>query len=112
TASELPQSKSSRPRAGDEGHLLIASRVAAEGRPSVLTPTALAHLQRSAGNSSTSALLTEDQADEASPVKDVVGSGGGVPLDQPTRGFMEKGLGHDFGDVRVHTDAKATESAK
>src|SRR5947209_8468049 len=44
--------------------------------------------------------------------KDDVGSGGGMPLDRDTRGFMESRLGADFSDVRVHTDAKASESAR
>lgn len=36
----------------------------------------------------------------------------GQPLDAPTRAFMEPRFGADFADVRVHTDAKATESAR
>ncbi len=36
----------------------------------------------------------------------------GQPLDPATRGFMEPRFGHDFSQVRVHTDAKATESAR
>lgn len=36
----------------------------------------------------------------------------GQPLDAQTRAFMEPRFGHDFGNVRVHTDAKASESAK
>lgn len=36
----------------------------------------------------------------------------GQPLDGPTRAFMEPRFGHDFGRVRVHTDAKAAESAR
>ena len=35
----------------------------------------------------------------------------GRPLDPATRAFVEPRLGHDFGGVRVHTDAKAAESA-
>lgn len=35
----------------------------------------------------------------------------GQGLDQRTRGFMETHFGHDFGHVRVHTDARATQSA-
>src|SRR6266516_6868887 len=35
----------------------------------------------------------------------------GQPLDQATRTFMEPRFGHDFSKVRVHTDARATESA-
>ena len=35
----------------------------------------------------------------------------GQPLDAPTRAFMEPRFGHDFSGVRVHTDARAAESA-
>ncbi len=35
----------------------------------------------------------------------------GLPLDTRTAGFMASRLGHDFSRVRVHTDAKAAESA-
>src|SRR5436309_15492990 len=79
------------------------------GRTDVLTPSAVMHLQKTAGNASVSAALEEQ---EPSLVKDVVGSGGGTALDRETRGFMESRLGADFSDVRVHTDAKASESAR
>jgi len=36
----------------------------------------------------------------------------GQPLDVNTRAFMEPRFGHDFSSVRVHTDAKAAESAR
>lgn len=36
----------------------------------------------------------------------------GQPLDPTTRTFMEARLGHDFGQVRVHNDAQAGESAR
>jgi hypothetical protein len=36
----------------------------------------------------------------------------GQPLDASTRAFMEPRFGHDFGGIRVHHDAAATESAK
>lgn len=35
----------------------------------------------------------------------------GQPLDATTRSFMETHFGHDFSRVRVHTDARAAESA-
>ncbi len=38
-------------------------------------------------------------------------AGGGRPLDPATRGFFESRLNHDFGDVRVHTDASAARAA-
>jgi hypothetical protein len=44
-------------------------------------------------------------------VSDVLRSPG-HPLDSATRAFMEPRFGHDFSGVRVHTDAKAAESAK
>lgn len=37
--------------------------------------------------------------------------GGGQPLDPTTRAFMEPRFGHDFSQVRVHTDQTATEIA-
>jgi len=79
------------------------------GRTDVLTPSAVMHLQKTAGNASVTAALEEQ---EPSLVKDVVGSGGGSPLNRDTRGFMESRLGADFSDVRVHTDGKASESAR
>jgi hypothetical protein len=36
----------------------------------------------------------------------------GQPLDIGTRAFMEPRFGYDFSQVRVHTDVKATESAR
>src|SRR5215217_3565270 len=36
----------------------------------------------------------------------------GQPLDAATRAFMEPRFGHDFSRVRVHTDARAAESAR
>jgi hypothetical protein len=40
-------------------------------------------------------------------VLDVVGQGGGRPLDPEVRSDMESRLGHDFGDVRVHAEVGA-----
>jgi hypothetical protein len=48
----------------------------------------------------------------APPVVHDVLSQTGQPLDPPTRAFMESRFGHDFSRVRVHTDAKAAESAR
>lgn len=36
----------------------------------------------------------------------------GQPLDAGTRAFMEARFGHDFGQVRVHADARAARSAR
>lgn len=82
-------------------------RAAAAGRSDVLGPRGLLGLQRAAGNGGVASMVEE----ERSPVHDVVGSGG-RPLEPPVREDMEARLGHDFGDVRVHDDAAAHESAQ
>ena len=110
-------------------------RRVAPGEPSEATPTAalppgrapraihgeasLLHLQRTAGNASVVQMLADESAEDAadapeqaSPVHDVVGRGGGAPLDESTRDSMESRFGHDFGDVRVHTDRQASDSAE
>ncbi|MGA5822916.1 DUF4157 domain-containing protein [Kitasatospora sp. NPDC094028] len=82
-------------------------RAAAGGRASALGAGGLLGLQRAVGNAAVGAALEE----ESSPVHDVVASGGNS-LDADVRSDMETRLGHDFGDVRVHTDAAAHDSAK
>jgi Domain of unknown function (DUF4157) len=44
-------------------------------------------------------------------VADVLSTGAGQALDVDTKGFMESRMGQDFSQVRVHTDARAAESA-
>ncbi|ONI89113.1 hypothetical protein ALI22I_16500 [Saccharothrix sp. ALI-22-I] len=95
-------------RAEREDHDLMG-RAAAAGRPDVLGAAGMLDLQRAVGNAGASTLV-EDQAAE-SPVHDVVRSGGS-PLDTGVREDMETRFGQDFGDVRVHTDGAAHESAK
>lgn len=92
-------------------HLLKA---AAAGRTDVVGAAGMGVLQRLAGNSAVGSMLRRAEEDEAparSSVHDVVGSGGGEPLDGGTRADMEARLGADFGDVRVHTGSAAHESA-
>jgi hypothetical protein len=96
--------KSARIEVEDPG---LAYRAAAAGRTDVLGPAGLLGLQRAVGNAGVAGLMEE----ERSPVLDVVNSGGGSPLDVDTRTDMESRLGHDFGDVRVHNDSRAHESA-
>jgi hypothetical protein len=61
-------------------------------------------LQRRAASSATPTVVP-------SIVHDVLRSSG-QPLDGETRGFFEPRFGHDFSKVRIHTDAKAAESAQ
>ena len=88
----------------------IAAQAAAAGRWDVVGAGGLLDLQRSAGNLGVAAAMGELD-EEPSPVHDVINSGGGQPLESGVRTDMEARLGHDFGDVRVHTGARAEESA-
>lgn len=85
-------------------------RALAGGGPATLDPSAVLDLQRAAGNSSVSQFVQREE-DDHHPVHDVIGSGGGRPLEPDVRDRMEQSLGHDFGDVRVHTDRRAADSA-
>ncbi|MBW5484167.1 eCIS core domain-containing protein [Streptomyces bambusae] len=103
-----------RPAAALPDGLLL--RAAADGRTDVLGPAGLLRLQRTAGNAGAVAAVqhaaVQRAAVQRAAVHDVVASGGGRPLDPEVRTDMEARLGHDFGDVRVHTDATADESAQ
>ncbi len=93
-------------QAGEVGRALAA------GESGHLGPDALLHLQRSAGNGGVVQLLSDEQeAADGSAVKDLVGRGGGRPLDDELRTDMEGRFGTDFGAVRVHTDGQAAASA-
>jgi len=81
-------------------------KAAAEGRSDVLGGAGVLDLQRAVGNAGVTSMLEEDR----SPVHDVISSGG-RPLEPDVRDDMEARLGHDFGDVRVHDDGAAHESA-
>jgi Domain of unknown function (DUF4157) len=84
-------------------------RAVIAGRADVLGSAGLLGLQRAVGNARVGALFSEQKR---SPVLDVVNSGSGSPLDADTRADMESRLGHDFSDVRVHTDSRAHDSAQ
>ncbi len=65
-------------------------------------------LQRKINN-----LRAEEQNNsEAPPIVHEVLRSPGHPLDRETRAFMEPRFGHDFGNVRVHSDPSAAESAR
>jgi hypothetical protein len=87
------------------------------GRPDTLGPGGLLHLQRVAGNAGVAGLVAQrraggdDEGGDGSPVHDVVSSQGS-PLEPGVRREMESAVGHDFGDVEVHTDTRAADSAR
>ncbi|MFE7745536.1 DUF4157 domain-containing protein [Nocardia sp. NPDC057455] len=98
-----------RPKSGRvaEPESALQMRAALSGRLEAVSPTGWVGLQRAAGNAGTATLF-----EEQSPVHQVVGSGGGQQLEPEVRTDMESRFGQDFGDVRVHTDGAAHESAK
>jgi Domain of unknown function (DUF4157) len=61
-------------------------------------------LQRAAVNS--------EPVSEIPPIVHEVLQSSGEPLDRETRAFFEPRFGHNFSQVRVHTDTKAAESAR
>lgn len=101
---------------GDRSTASPTSDVSPRHAPrAVHSEASLLHLQRIAGNAGVVQMLADEQAQEPeqpSPVHDVIGKGGGTPLDESTRATMESSFGEDFGDVRLHTDAKASASAE
>lgn len=102
-------STSLRPKAArqDATESARALRAALSGRLDAVGPGDVVELQRAAGNSATTSLLDENR----SPVRDVLSSGG-TPLPHEVRSEMERRFDQDFGDVRVHTDTAARDSAK
>lgn len=87
----------------------LLHRAAVAGRTDVLGAQGMLGLQRAVGNAGVTELV---ETEERSPVHGVVNSGGGSPLAAEVRTDMETRFGADFGDVRVHTDGAAHESAR
>jgi hypothetical protein len=55
---------------------------------------------------------SQSEADEVPPIVHEVLNSSGQPLDTETRAFMESRFGHNFSQVRVHTDEKAAQSVQ
>ncbi|WP_347352196.1 DUF4157 domain-containing protein [Intrasporangium sp.] len=92
----------SRPGRGPDQHVV---RAAVAGRTDVVGTGGMIGLQRAVGNAGLQHLT-------GAGVHEVLTGGSGQGLDEDTRADMEARLGADFGDVRVHTDAQAHESAR
>jgi Domain of unknown function (DUF4157) len=70
-------------------------------------------LQKSVGNQAVLQLLNSSSSRGDSDHDNLVQSlGPEQPLDSATRASMESGLGHRFGDVRIHAGEKADKSAQ
>ena len=85
-------------------------RALAGGAPEALGSGGLLDLQRAAGNASVTQFVQREE-DEPHPVRQVIDSGGGRELESGVRTRMEQSLGQNFGDVKVHTDQRAADSA-
>jgi hypothetical protein len=84
----------------------LAVQAALAGRLDAAGPAGVLGLQRAVGNSG----VAEAMEEERSPVHDVISSSG-TPLPADVRGDMEGRFGTSFGDVRVHNDGAAHDSA-
>src|SRR5262252_7196589 len=60
----------------------------------------------------TSAGSRSSETENSVPANLLQDLGGGTSLDPDTQRFFEQRFNHDFGRVRVHTDARAAESAR
>jgi hypothetical protein len=96
-----------KPETAREASVATEAAGLAARRTDAIGPAGLLRLQREAGNGAVSDLVEEGR----SPVHDVI-SAGGASLEPTVRTDMESRLGHDFGDVKVHTDAAAHASAQ
>ena len=108
---ETPPRRPVRRSGDDAAATALAARAAAAGRTDALGPASVLRLQRAAGNAGV-ARLFDGEAESESPVKGVVGRGGGAPLEPAVRERMESSFGADFSDVRVHSGGGAAESAQ
>jgi hypothetical protein len=84
----------------------MAVQAALAGRLDAAGAAGILGLQRAVGNSG----VAEAMEEERSPVHDVISSSGS-PLPTEVRADMEGRFGTSFGDVRVHNDGAAHESA-
>jgi hypothetical protein len=115
-----PQVRATKPAVKATGSPLSAAEHAAAGLATgaspALGPAVVAGLQRTAGNAAVTALiqrsagLTEAE-DEVGAVRDIVGKGGGQPLNPALREEMEARFNDDLSAVRIHNDAGAARSA-
>ena len=108
---ETPQRHPVRRSGADDAATALAARAAAAGRTDALGHASVLRLQRAAGNAGV-ARLFDGEAEQESPVKNVVGRGGGTPLEPAVRQRMESSFGTDFSDVRVHAGGSAAASAR
>lgn len=112
--SEVVGGRSRREAQDDTSADHLVGRSAAEGRPDALRPADVLRLQALAGNDGVRSLVQrqDDATDDPEARVAETLARPGTPLAPAVRHDMASALGHDFGDVRVHTDAAAAGSAR
>jgi hypothetical protein len=93
------------------GHGLLQRKCACGGTPGPTGECEECRKKRPQRKARDSELGSRKDSSVPSIVHEVLRSPG-QPLDPATRAFMEPRFGHDFSNVRVHTDTEAAESAQ
>src|SRR5574337_1806158 len=105
-------SSAARTKAGPTGEAAVLSSLQrSHGNGYVQRMLEATVLQRKCGCGGTCSHCNSAPS-SAPPVVHEALSSSGQPLDASARAFMERGFGRDFQSVRIHTGAKASESAK
>jgi hypothetical protein len=101
-----------------EADAVADSVMRSSGNESIQTKISPVDIQRKCASNNTEeqvqrkeGLDTGPQTDVSLLVSDAVNAGG-RPLDDHTRSYMENRIGHDFSDVKIHTDSIAAKSAQ
>lgn len=92
-------------------HGILLQRCACGGSPG-LSGECEGCRQKRQGALQRAAIDSGSSGSSAPPIVQDVLRSPGQPLDTGTRAFMEPRFGHDFSRVRIHTDARAAESAR
>jgi len=94
---------------------LQQSRYSVERRMQEMLDKPQLHAPPKLAPSAVKPLFKREPGPEAIPDPQIIEAGlrsPGQPLDPATRTFMEPRFGYDFSQVRIHTDARAAESAR
>ena len=93
-----------------EAESIAEEIVGPDGHGTTRAATARSDSSGAIGRAGKSPVASGGGPDVSSVVHDGVSSGG-MPLDRNVREFMEGRFGHDFANIRVHTDGPASRSA-
>ncbi|MCA1577389.1 MAG: DUF4157 domain-containing protein [Acidobacteria bacterium] len=102
-----------------DGGKLLSDRTISLSSNAAVRSAVFRQAQRSQGNHFVQRAISRAieqkapaEADAVNAQADVIPTGGGEPLAEQPREFMESRFGHDFADVRIHTDGGAATAAE